>query len=47
MSDAIEPADDLAAAQTEIRRLRNMLADLGFCPEDGDSMPCETCGAGL
>jgi len=24
-----------------------ILLDLGFCPVDGDSMPCLTCGAGL
>lgn len=23
------------------------LAELGFCPDDLESMPCTTCGAGL
>lgn len=24
-----------------------VLAELGFCPKDGEPMPCMTCGAGL
>lgn len=24
-----------------------LLNELGFCPTDGDAMPCMTCGAGL
>jgi len=31
----------------EVERLTNMLNQLGFCPKDGESMPCMTCGAGL
>lgn len=31
----------------EVQRLEQLLADLGFCPKDGDPMPCLTCGAGL
>jgi hypothetical protein len=31
----------------EIKRLRQLIADLGFCPKDGESMPCFACGAGL
>lgn len=40
-------ADELTAALQERARMRAMLAELGFCPKDGDSMPCTTCGAGL
>lgn len=37
----------LGAACAEAERLTALLAVLGFCPKDGDSMPCFTCGAGL
>lgn len=40
--------------EEEIKRLlltykltRQRLAEIGICPEDGESMPCMTCGAGL
>jgi hypothetical protein len=44
MARAISAAEKLAA---ESGRMRALLGELGFCPKDGDSMPCETCGAGL
>lgn len=31
----------------EVERLSSILLALGFCPKDGESMPCLTCGAGL
>lgn len=34
-------------AKKEVLRLRSMIYGIGFCPDDGDSMPCLTCGAGL
>ena len=38
---------DIEALLDEVERLSKMLLTLGFCPKDGDSMPCMTCGAGL
>ena len=34
-------------AEAENKRMRIILAELGYCPNDGDTMPCMTCGAGL
>jgi hypothetical protein len=45
------PVDQVRFAKKEtddeVARLRTMLWALGFCPNDGESMPCMTCGAGL
>jgi hypothetical protein len=42
-----EVADAVEALEAEHARMRSILAELGFCPVDGDAMPCMTCGAGL
>lgn len=33
--------------QIENNRLLKLFAQLGFCPNHGESMPCFKCGAGL
>lgn len=38
---------DVPVLIAEVKRLRNVLTELGFCSVDGESMPCMTCGAGL
>lgn len=37
----------LETSSQEAERLQRMVSDLGFCPKDGEAMPCFTCGAGL
>lgn len=47
--DAGFPLPNLAARNllAERDRMSRILAELGFCPVDGEAMPCFTCGAGL
>lgn len=45
--DAATQRERAEKAEAEVERLTAMLGALGFCPKDGDSMPCLTCGAGL
>jgi hypothetical protein len=37
----------VAQVTAENTRMRQILAGLGYCPVDGEPMPCMTCGAGL
>lgn len=51
LGDHARPISMHEIVQTEIlpaiHRLRGIAAQAGFCPKDGESMPCMTCGAGL
>lgn len=40
-------AHAVLAVIEERDRMRDILNRLGFCPVDGEPMPCLTCGAGL
>lgn len=46
-SQANNLAEDVIVLERERDRLIAILAELGFCPKDGEPMPCMTCGAGL
>lgn len=51
LGDHARPISMHQIVQTEIlpaiRMLRGIAAEAGFCPKDGEPMPCFTCGAGL
>lgn len=42
-----EAATDAAEYAEKAERYYDMLIKLGFCPKDGESLPCMACGAGL
>jgi hypothetical protein len=47
VDEAEEDAEDIAHYAELAERYHDMLVRLGFCPKDGEPMPCTTCGAGL
>ncbi len=42
-----EALEEVEHYSTLAAKYYDMLVQLGFCPTDGESMPCMTCGAGL